>query len=209
VRFIGLDVRPDFWEIAISEGSKARSVGRVNSTPEALTVLGNSLAPDDKVILESTGNALEIARILEPFVSEVVIANPMQVRAISHAKVKNDQFDARTLAELLAADLVPRVWIGDEQTRVLRRLTSRRSQLVRARTRPKNEITAVLVRNLKGRPPMTDLFGRQGRQWLAGLQFPADEHDTVQACLRQIDPRSRTSTASSPNEPSQARRSNG
>ena len=59
--------------------------------------------------------------------AEVVIANPMHVRAISHAKVKNDQFDARTLAELLAADLVPRVWIGDEQTRVLRRLTSRRS----------------------------------------------------------------------------------
>jgi transposase len=68
---------------------------------------------------------------------------------------QNDQFDARTLAELLAADLVPRVWIGDEQTRVLRRLTSRRSQLVRARTRPKNEITAVLVRNLK-RPPADD-----------------------------------------------------
>jgi transposase len=187
LRFIGLDVHRDFCEIAISEGSKARSAGRVNTTPEALTTLGNSLAPDDRVILESTGNALEIARILEPFVSEVVIANPMQVRAISHAKVKNDQFDARTLAELLAADLVPRVWIGDEQTRVLRRLTSRRSQLVRARTRPKNEITAVLVRNLKGRPPMTDLFGKHGRQWLAGLQFPADEHDTVQACLRQID----------------------
>jgi transposase len=187
LRFIGLDVHRDFCEIAISEGSKARSVGRVSTTPEALTTLGNSLSPEDKVILESTGNALEIARILEPFVSEVVIANPMHVRAISHAKVKNDQFDSRTLAELLAADLVPRVWIGDEQTRVLRRLTSRRSQLVRARTRPKNEITAVLVRNLKGRPPVSDLFGRRGRQWLAGLQFPADEHDTVQACLRQID----------------------
>ena len=101
MRFIGLDVRPDFWEIAISEGSKARSVGRVNSTPEALTTLGNSLAPQDKVILESTGNALEVARILEPFVSEVVIANPMHVRAIGHAKVKNDQFYARTLAELI------------------------------------------------------------------------------------------------------------
>jgi transposase len=187
VRFIGLDVHRDFCEIAISEGGKARSAGRVNTTPETLTALGNSLAPDDKVILESTGNALEIARVLEPFVDEVVIANPMQVRAISHAKVKNDQFDARTLAELLAADLVPRVWIGDEQTRVLRRLTSRRTQLVRARTRPKNEIAAVLVRNLKGRPPMTDPFGKQGRAWLSQLELPADEHDTVQACLRQVD----------------------
>jgi transposase len=187
VRFIGLDVHRDFCEIAISEGSKARSAGRVKTTPEALVVLGQSLDPQDKVILESTGNAFEIARTLEPFVGEVVIANPMHVRAISHAKDKNDQFDARTLAELLAADLVPRVWIGDELTRVLRRLTSRRSALVRQRTRPKNEISAVLVRNLKGRPPMTDVFGKKGRVWLSELTLPDDESDTVTACLRQID----------------------
>lgn len=187
MRFIGLDVHRDFCEIAISEGSKARSAGRVKTNPEALAVLGQSLNRQDRVILESTGNAFEIARTLEPFVGEVVIANPMHVRAISHAKVKNDQFDARTLAELLAADLVPRVWVGDEQTRILRRLTSRRTQLVRARTRPKNEISAVLVRNLKGRSPASDPFGKQGRAWLAALELPDDERDTLQACLRQID----------------------
>ena len=88
-------------------------------------------------------------------------------RVICHAKVKNDRFGARTLAELLAADLIPRVWISDEHTRALRRLTSRRAQLVRQRTRVKNETTAVLVRNLKGRPPATDLFGKRGRRWLA------------------------------------------
>ena len=67
VRFIGLDIHRDFCEIAISDGGKARSAGPVNTNPEALTVLGNSLTPEDKVILESTGNALEIARVLEPF----------------------------------------------------------------------------------------------------------------------------------------------
>ena len=208
MRFVGLDVHRDFCEIAISEGSKARSAWRVNTTPEALAVLGQSLTAQDKVILESTGNALEIAWCLEPFVAEVVIANPMHVRAISHAKVKNDQFDARTLAELLAADLVPRVWIGDEQTRILRRLTSRRAQLVRARTRTKNELTAVLVRNLKGRSPASDLFGKQGRAWLAGLALPADEQDTVAACLRQIDfLASCTSTVNLPTTPCPAPRS--
>jgi len=59
VRFIGLDIHRDFCEIAISDGGKARSAGRVNTSLEALTVLGNSLTPEDKVILESTGNALE------------------------------------------------------------------------------------------------------------------------------------------------------
>ena len=212
MRFIGLDVHRDFCEIAISEGGKARSAGRVQSSPEELRVLGQSLLPDDKVILESTGNALEIARVLEPFVSEVVIANPMHVRAISHAKVKNDQFDARTLAELLAADLVPRVWIGDERTRVLRRLTSRRTQLVRQRTRPKNEISAVLVRNLKGRPPMSDLFGKRGRGgWPSSNSPTMSATPSRRACARSISspPRSRTSTANSPSRPSKAPRSNG
>jgi transposase len=125
LRFIGLDIHRDFCEVAISEGGPAHSAGRIESDPEQLELFAQSLAPDDRVVLEPTGNALAIARILQPHVEEVVLVNPMHVRAISHAKVKNDQFDARTLAELLAADLVPRVWISDEQTRLLRRPTSR------------------------------------------------------------------------------------
>lgn len=187
MRFIALDVHRDFCEVAISDGGKARSAGRIDTTPQALALFAGSLAPSDRVVLESTGNALAIARILEPHVAEVVVANPMQVRAICHAKVKNDRFDARTLAELLAVDLIPRVWISDERTRALRRLTSRRAQLVRQRTRVKNEVSAVLVRNLKGRPPASDLFGKRGRRWLDELELPADERDTVAACLRQID----------------------
>lgn len=187
MRFIALDVHRDFCEVAISDGGRARSAGRIDTTPQALQLFAGSLAPTDRVVLESTGNALAIARILESHVAEVVVANPMQVRAICHAKVKNDRFDARTLAELLAVDLIPRVWISDERTRALRRLTSRRAQLVRQRTRVKNEVSAVLVRNLKGRPPASDLFGKRGRQWLAELELPADEHDTLAACLRQID----------------------
>jgi transposase len=41
-------------------------------------------------------------------------------------------------------------------------------------------------RNLKGRPPVSDLFGVRGRRWLAAQELPADEQETVAACLRQI-----------------------
>jgi transposase len=187
VRFIGLDVHRDFCEVAISEGGKARSAGRIAARPAELKLFGESLGGDDCVALEATGNTLAIVRILAPHVGEVVVANPLQVRAISHAKVKADRFDARTLAELLAAGLLPRVWLGDERTRVLRRLTSRRTQLVRRRSRLKNEVSAVLMRNLIGRPPVSDLFGKRGRAWLAELELPEDERDTIDACLRQLD----------------------
>jgi transposase len=59
--------------------------------------------------------------------------------------------------------------------------------LVRQRTRAKNEVHAVLMRNLKGRPPVTDAFGKRGRAWLAELELPGDERQTVDGCLRQID----------------------
>jgi transposase len=188
MRFIGLDVHRDFCEVAIClAGERARSAGRVSTEPEKLRLFAQSLDPRDRVVMESTGNALAIARILDGHVAEVTLANPMQVRAISHAKVKSDRFDARTLAELFQAGVLPTVWVGDERTRCLRRLTSRRSQLVRARTRTKNEISAVLIRNLAGRPPASDLFGKRGRAWLAELELPGDERQTVDACLRQVD----------------------
>jgi transposase len=44
-----------------------------------------------------------------------------------------------------------------------------------------------LIRRLKGRPPVTDVFGVRGRRWLSALELPADESDTVAGCLRHID----------------------
>jgi transposase len=164
-----------------------RSGGRVPTSPQGLELLANSLARDDHVALEATGNALAIARRLEPHVARVVVATRTELRAITEAKVKTDHRDACTLARLLAAGLLRGCWLPDEPTRALRRRLARRAQLVRQRTRAKNEVHAALMRTLKGRPPMSDLFGRGGRVWLSGLELPADERETVDGCLRQID----------------------
>src|SRR6266508_2547573 len=122
-----------------------------------------------------------------PTPGRVVMANPMAVRAIASAKAKTDRLDARTLAKLLAAGFLPGVWLGDERTRLLRRLVSRHAQLIRQRTRAKNQIHAVLQRTLKGRPPASDLFGKRGRAWLGDQDLPADERETVQASLRHVE----------------------
>lgn len=54
----------------------------------------------------------------------MVVSNPLRTRAIVQAKVKTDEIDARTLAELLAADYIPAVWQPDQATRELRRRVS-------------------------------------------------------------------------------------
>src|SRR4051794_219469 len=136
-RSVGLDVHRDFCEVAVADGGRVRSAGRVATTPEQLERFAQSLAPADRVVMEATGNALAIARILEPHVAEVVLAHAKDVRAISHARVKTAKIDARVLADLLAAGLIPQVWIGDERCRMLRRLVSRRRGLVKRRTQVK------------------------------------------------------------------------
>jgi hypothetical protein len=116
-----------------------------------------------------------------------VIANTRKLRAITESKVKTDKVDASTLCELLAAGFLPAVFSPDEPTRALRRRLQRRAKLVRSRTRAKNECHAVLARNLKGKPPMSDIFGRKGRQWLAALELSADELETLEGCLHEVD----------------------
>ena len=187
MRAIGIDVHRDFCEVAISEGGQLRSAGRVPSTPAELELLAQSLAPDDEVALETTGNALAIARILAPHVGRVVVASARELHAISGAKAKTDRRDARTLAKLLAAGMLQGTWLPDEETRALRRRLARRAQLVRQRGRLKNEIHATLYRNLKGAGPASDLFGAAGRRWLGELELPADERETVEGCLRVLD----------------------
>jgi transposase len=130
VRFIGLDVHKDFCEVAVLEDGRFRSGPKVPTRPQDLEAFAHSLAPDDEVALEATGGAFAVARILEPYVRRVVVANPTAVRAIAWAKAKTDRLDARTPAKLLAAGFLPGVWVGDERTQVLRRLTSRRAQPV-------------------------------------------------------------------------------
>jgi transposase len=58
----------------------------------------------------------------------------------------------RALAKLLSAGELDGVWIPDERIRAMRRRLARRSQLVRARSRAKDEIHAVLMRCLKECP---------------------------------------------------------
>jgi hypothetical protein len=66
------------------------------------------------------------------------------------------------------------------------RRLARRSQPVRARSRAKNEIHAVLMRCLKDRPPASDLFGVKGRRWLAEQQLAVTELETVDSAMRQV-----------------------
>ncbi len=186
MRAVALDVHRDFCEVAIVEDGELRSAGRIKTTPEEIQLFAQSLGTHDHVALEVTGNAWEIARIIEPHVARVIVVSPSDT-GIRQARAKTDRLDARALAKLLWAGQLDSVWMPDERIRAMRRRLGRRTQLVRARSRAKNEVHAVLMRCLMGRPPASDLFGVKGRRWVSELELPTTERETVDAAIRQVE----------------------
>lgn len=188
VRHIGMDVHRSFAQIAVVEDGLVRDEGKIGVRPEDLRDWAKEFVqPDDEIALEATTNSDAIATMLRQVVARVVVSNPRKTRAIAEAKVKTDKVDARILAQLLAADFLPETWVADDQTRRRRRLVARRVHLVKQRTRLKNQVHAILSRNLVPTCPHADLFGGVGRRWLAQQVLPADEQRSVDALLRQIN----------------------
>ena len=185
MRTIGLDVHKHFTQVAVLEAGRIVSNQRIETKPWALRKLAAELGPDDQVVLEASVNTWAVADLLGQHAGRVVVSNPLRTRAIASAKVKTDKVDSEVLAQLLAADFIPEVWVPDDATRKLRQLVSRRRSLVQQQTRQRNRIHAVLHRNLVD-CPATDLFGVGGRRWLAEVQLPANERREVDSNLRVL-----------------------
>ena len=111
MRVIGMDVHRSMAVIAVVEGNRLSSGGRIDLTRDAVIKFGRKLRSDDEVVIEATVNTAMIVRLLRPSVRRVVIANPLQVRAIAHAKIKTDKIDAAVLAKLHASGFLPEVAI--------------------------------------------------------------------------------------------------
>jgi transposase len=186
-RVIGMDIHRTFAEVVFWEAGKLRPAGRVSMTRTGLEGFGRSLGREDEVVIEATGNAMAVVRVLSPYVGRVIVANPLQVKAIAHAHVKTDKIDAGVLASLRAADFLPEIWLPDAETERRRRLVARRNQVIRHRTRIKNEVHAILHAHLIPLCPHAELFGRLGRNWLSRQLVPEDERAAIDRHLRELD----------------------
>lgn len=186
-RVIGIDIHRTFGEVVIWENGLTRHEGRVEMTCTALEGFGRQMKKTDEVVIEATGNCMAVSRVLSPHVKRVVIANPLQVKAIAHADVKTDKVDAATLASLHAAGYLPEIWTPDAATERMRRLVARRYQVVRHRTRIKNEVHAILHAHLIPKCPHADLFNKRGRDWLTRQPVPEDERAAIARHVRELD----------------------
>ncbi|WP_245473684.1 IS110 family transposase [Bradyrhizobium zhanjiangense] len=114
-------------------------------------------------MVAATATSMAVSRVLAPFVARVIIVNLLQVKATAQAPVKTDKIDAGTLASLQAAGYLPQIWTPDAETDRKRRVAARRYQVVRHRTRLKNEVHSILHAHLIPKCSHADLFNARGR----------------------------------------------
>ncbi len=147
-RYIGLDIHKSYVMVAGVDKQQT-----VLFKPQKVAVerfgewVHNHLNKNDKVALEATSNAWEFHDQLLGQVGAVTVANAHKLKLISSSRVKTDRQDALVLAKLLAANLVPSVWVPPQPVRELRALVAHRQQLVRERSAGKNRLHSLLHRH--------------------------------------------------------------
>lgn len=147
-RYVALDIHKHYCVVAAvdREGKVVLPPVRVEHQ-DLEGWLKKNLRPSDHVVIESTTNAWHVYDLLEPLAEQVLVANPIKVKQIACARVKTDIRDTLILARLLAANLVPVVWVPPQHIRQMRQLLSQRRQMVETHTQILNRMHSAAHRH--------------------------------------------------------------
>jgi transposase len=167
--FVGLDYHAKSVQVCVMDGEGRQLVNRRcgNSVAEITRAVG---AVPERAAIESCCGAADLA---EALITEahwpIRLAHAGYVARMKHNPDKSDYSDAKMLAELCRAGLIPPVWLPSQDVRGLRMLVRLRADLVARRRAVKTRILGVLraQRIVEPKP------GRWSKLWLAWLRDAA------------------------------------
>ncbi len=139
-----------------------------------------------RAAIESMNGARFVHDTLERCGWEVEVADAQKAKGIAPLACKTDRIDAWVLAELSRRELVPAIWLPGFEQRAERERARWRLFLVRKRSALKHRVHAQLLA-FGHNCPVSDLFGRSGRELLERLAFPDPWRDGVLAAVSMID----------------------
>ena len=161
----GVDVHKSFIVAVICDSTTIKPQylrKRFSTFNNSLIEFRNWLLVNDcqNVCMESTGKYyIPVYNALEGYISNVVVANPKWVRCIKGEK--DDNKDAKWIADLFKLGIVRSSFIPTKEIRVLRELTRYLYKLTNMRTSEKNRFTnALTVGNCKLDMVFSDIFGK-------------------------------------------------
>ena len=164
----GVDVHKSFIVAVICDSTSITpkySRKRFSTFNNDLIRFRNWLLENDcqNVCMESTGKYyIPVYNALESYISNVVVANPKWVKAIKGEK--DDNKDAKWIADLFKMGLVRSSYIPSKDFRILRELTRYRYKLTNTKSSEKNRFTnALTTGNCKLDMVFSDIFGKSSQ----------------------------------------------
>ena len=186
--YAGVDAHKKYCKVVLTDDhGKKLAQASLSNDMGCFQEFFNQATEPVKAVVEAGRTWGVIYDLLESIGVEPVLANPLKTRAIAEAKIKTDTIDAKTLADLLRADLIPTVHVPSQKVRAQKNLLRQRFWLVELRTRVKNRTHHILDRNHVILPACSDLFGKAGRQQIEQIEIPAPDNLLLKAHMELLN----------------------
>jgi transposase len=160
-------------------------VVRINNDPVALSLAMADAGPNPEVAIEATYGWYWAVDVLQADGANVHLVHPKGLKW-DDRRVKNDYLDCRELLDRMRLGILPESWIAPVGLRGLRELVRQRAKLVALRSGLKVQVHAVLAKHGL-QPPVGDLWGVTGTEWLEALDLAAPYAFKVNGLLELID----------------------
>lgn len=187
---IGCDAHKKFSVfVAIDSKGKTSPPVRVEHHRQMYIDFLHTLPPASEIALEATGHWYWMVDEMEKAGHRPHLANPSEAKKRMGGSNKTDALDARGLAILLHNGTLPESWIPPGALRDKRELLRTRMALRDLRTSLKHRIHAGIDRYGLQADAITDLFGKKGRAYIAGVlnALPPETAQMIALQLHSID----------------------
>jgi transposase len=187
-QYVGIDLhrRRSVIVRMTPEGERLGGAVRIDNDPFELARLVASWGENPEVVLEATYGWYWAADVLAEAGANVHLAHPLGVKGFAYRRVKNDELDARDLADLLRMGRLPEAWVAPPEVRGLREEVRHRCKLVALRCGLKAQVHSVLAKQ-GVHVAVSDLFGVGGTRLLDELGLDAPFQARVLSLRRLIE----------------------
>ena len=183
-QYVGIDLHRRRSVIYTMDADGER-VGCVRIANDPLTLLEtvSAAGPDAEVVVEATYGWYWAVDLLRDAGFSVHLSHPSG-NDWGKRRVKNDERDARDLADLLRLGRLAEAWIAPPATREVRELVRYRAKLVQLRSGLKSQVHAVMAKE-GVLPGLNDMFGPRGQRLLDEMEL-ADAYTVRVESLRDL-----------------------
>lgn len=184
MKYVGIDFHKNYSFVTEMDGAGAiqRQI-KISNDCTTLSKYIDTLPARSKIAIEATCNWYYFYELVEDHDLDISLAHPLKTKAIASARLMNDKVSSETLAHLLRADLLPTAYIPDQPTRDIREVLRMHAFLIAQRTRLKNRVHAILMKNGLS-CPYADVFGKTSLRWLNELTLRACYQDAIASYTR-------------------------